>query len=91
MGPFALALLLALACARCASGTDADIIAEFEQWFAQKGGRHASFQLTPTDTFRRWSVVATQDIREGDVLFQIPLSATMCGGVACVRAGLATG
>ncbi len=54
-----------------------ELIVEFEQWFSAVGGTHANFSLEPHPSFRRWTIVAGQDLREGDVLFQVPLNSTM--------------
>ena len=72
-------LLLLLVCAACAccGSSQQEVIDAFEAWFTANGGLRAGFKLVPHEGFRRWTIIATEDLREGDILFQVPLSATM--------------
>lgn len=72
VGALALCALLA-----GATRSPEEIINAFESWFEEAGGVHAGFQLIPHNSFRRWAVIAGQDLHEGDLLFHVPLSATM--------------
>jgi hypothetical protein len=54
------------------------LISAFQTWFSDRGGVHAGFSVVPVPSFRRWSVIANSDVHEGDLLFSVPLSATMC-------------